>query len=108
VTGLRACEADCGARQRTVEIRRREVAGAVVRGVGIGDILGEEALALLMPLHSACAASTRSEYRKSALPLPHYWADFAEIMVNARLKYGFGLILPLNRRLPCECSSQSP
>ena len=56
----------------------------------------------------ACAASTRSECRKSALPLPHYWADFAEIMVNARLKYGFGLILPLNRRLPCECSIQSP
>jgi hypothetical protein len=26
--------------------------GAVIRGIGIGDILGEEAFALLVPLHS--------------------------------------------------------
>jgi hypothetical protein len=43
---------DRGAPQGTVEIRRCEVAGAVIRDIGTGDILGEEALALLMPLHS--------------------------------------------------------
>jgi len=73
VAGLRARKADRGAPQRTAENRRREAAGAVVRGGGIGDILGEQAMALLMPLHSR--AQHRQD-RKSALPLPHYWADF--------------------------------
>src|SRR4029077_20476852 len=34
------------------EIRRRQVAGAVVRRVGIGDVFRQNALALLMPLHA--------------------------------------------------------
>jgi len=38
----------CSAR----EIRRRQIARAVIRCVGIGDVLGEHALALLMPLHA--------------------------------------------------------
>jgi len=40
VAGLGAREADRGAPQHTVEIRRCEVVGAVIRGIGIGDILG--------------------------------------------------------------------
>jgi len=72
---------DRGAPQGTVEIRRCEVAGAVIRDIGMGDILGEEALALLMPLHSR-AQHRRDRNIGSALPLPHYWGDLPRLWLT--------------------------
>jgi hypothetical protein len=44
--------------ERVLEIRRRQIARVIVRRVDVGDVFGEDALALLMSLHA------RAQHRK--------------------------------------------
>ena len=72
VVGGGAREIERNRSQSVAEIGRNEVAGAVVRGVGVGDILGENALALLMPLHSGAQHRQDRNIGDRHSPLPHY------------------------------------
>ncbi len=89
VAGIDARERERGGLQGVLESRRRQIARVVIGRIGVGDVLGEHALAFLMPLHPGAQhrenRNIGNRHQRALVRRVEHWADCAGTMVNGRL-----------------------